>query len=177
MSLRKIPENRERISRLPTGRAVANQFWTPNQEREINLMASFNSITLMGNITRDIELRSMPSGSAVCDIGLATNRKFYNKSTESQQEEVCFIDCTAFGKTAETIHKYLRKGSQILIQGRLTLDTWQYKDTGANRSKHKVIIETMTMLGGKSEVGSQADSFYDSPGAGSQDTPDKDVPF
>lgn len=143
-------------------------------------MASFNSITLVGNITRDIELRSLPSGTSVCEVGIATNRKYYNKNKEQTEEEVCFVDCTAFGKTAEIIEKYLRKGSQVLFQGRLAQDTWDDKETGAKRSKHKVIIENMTMLG-KGEGGqsnrSTADSFYDNPDSGQSDQLDDDCPF
>ena len=131
-------------------------------------MASYNSITLMGNITRDIELRTTPGGVSVCDVGLATNRKFYNKTAQSQQEDVCFIDCTAFGNTADIIHQYLRKGSQVLFRGRLSQDTWSDKETGAKRSKHKVIIEEMQMLGG---------SPQSTAGEENQDTYQDDVPF
>lgn len=142
-------------------------------------MASFNSITLLGNLTRDIELRHTPGGSAVCDVGLAVNEKYYSKAKEEMVETTCFIDCTLFGKKAETASQYLRKGSQVLFQGRLQQDTWQDKESGGNRSKHKVMVDVMTFVGGRSEGvqdnRSPAESFYDRPPAGGVDN--DDVPF
>lgn len=140
-------------------------------------MASFNSVTLVGNITRDIELRKTPGGSVVCDVSLAVNEKYYSKAKEEMVESVCYIDCTLFGKKAETASQYLSKGSQVLFHGRLQQDTWQDKETGGNRSKHKVVVDVMTMLGGKSggEERSPADKFYDREPANSD--PDEDVPF
>jgi len=142
-------------------------------------MASFNSITLLGNLTRDIELRQTPGGSVVCDVGLAVNEKHYSKAKDEMVENVCFIDCTLFGKKAELANEYLRKGSQVLFQGRLQQDTWQDKESGANRSKHKIMVDVMTFVGGRSEGGqdnrSEAEKFYDRPPANSD--PDEDVPF
>lgn len=142
-------------------------------------MASFNSITVVGNITRDIELRQTPGGSSVCDVGLAINDKYYSKAKDEMVESTCFIDCTLFGRKAEVASEYLRKGSQVLFQGRLQQDTWQDKETGGNRSKHKIMVDVMTMLGSKGEGGqdtrSEADKFYDRPPANSD--PDEDVPF
>lgn len=109
-------------------------------------MASFNRVILVGNLTRTPELRNA-GGTPVADLGLAVNDKRKNQSGE--WVETCdFIDVTAWGKTAETICKYLDKGSPILIEGRLQLDTWEKE--GQKRSKLKVICERMQMLGGKS---------------------------
>lgn len=106
-------------------------------------MASFNRVMLMGNLTRDIELRYLPSGMAVCDLGLAVNDK--RKGSDGQWvDDVNFFDITLFGRTAEVASEYLSKGSPIFIEGRLKYDTWE-KD-GQKRSKVKVIGERMQML-------------------------------
>lgn len=102
-------------------------------------MPNYNKIMLMGNITRDPALSYLPSNTAVCEIGLAVNRK-YKRQDGEQVEETMFVDCTAFGKTAETINQYMSKGKPIFIEGRLKLDRWQDKE-GNNRSKHSVTID------------------------------------
>jgi len=143
-------------------------------------MASFNKVILVGNLTRDIELRHTPGGSAVTDVGLAVNRSWIDKATNSRKEETTFCDVTLFGRTAEVASEYLKKGGSVLIEGRLQLDQWDDKETGKKRSKLKVVGENMTMLGGKGESKpqTQAESFYNNePGEGSQGTPDEDVPF
>lgn len=143
-------------------------------------MASYNKVVLLGNLTRDPQVRHTPGGSAVAEIGLAVNRSWFDKNSNSRKEETTFIDVTLWGRTAEVASEYLTKGKSVLIEGRLQLDQWDDKESGQKRSKLKVVGENMTMLGGKSEPGerSQADSFYDRPGAGSQDVPDdSDVPF
>lgn len=109
-------------------------------------MASFNRVILMGNITRDIELRYTPSKMAVTDIGLAVNDKRKNAQGE-WVEEVTFVDVTLWGRTAEVASQYLSKGSPVLIEGRLKLDTWE-KD-GKKNSKLRVVGEAMRMLGNK----------------------------
>lgn len=110
----------------------------------------FNRVIMLGNLTRDCELRYLPNGSAVCTTGIATNRKF-KKSDGSQGEEVCFIDITFFGRTAEVANQYLHKGKKVMIEGRLKLDQWT-DDKGVKRSKHSIIVESMQMLDGfKSE--------------------------
>ncbi len=107
----------------------------------------FNKVILVGNLTRDIELRYTPSGTAVGNTGIATSRKF--KSADGQQkEEVCFVDLTFFGRTAEIANQYLRKGSKVLVEGRLKYDTWQDQN-GGKRSKHSITVENMTMLDSK----------------------------
>lgn len=116
-------------------------------------MASFNKVILMGNLTRDPEVRYIPSGSAVTDIGLAVNRTWYDKSANEKREEVTFVDVTLWGRTAEIAGEYLSKGRPVLIEGRLHLDTWQDRETGQNRSKLKIIGENMTMLGSRTDGG------------------------
>ncbi len=113
-------------------------------------MASYNRVMLMGNITRDIELRYLPSGMAVSEFGLAVNEK--RKNNDGQWvDDVNFFDITLFGRTAEVASEYLSKGSPIFIEGRLKHDTWE-KD-GQKRSKVKVIGEKMQMIGGRHEGG------------------------
>jgi len=109
---------------------------------------SYNKIILMGNLTRDIELRYTQGGMAIGNSSLATTRKFNSASGESK-EETLFIDITFFGRTAEIANQYLKKGSKILIDGRLVLDQWTGKKTGDRRSKHSVTVETMQMLDSK----------------------------
>lgn len=118
------------------------------------MAGSYNKVLLMGNLTRDIELRHLPnSNTAVANIGLAVNRRFRTAEGENR-EEVTFIDCEAWGRTAETMSQYLRKGRPVFIEGRLRLDQWQDKD-GGNRSKLKVVVESFQFVdsGGGGEGG------------------------
>ena len=108
---------------------------------------AFNKIILMGNLTRDPELRSTTSGSSVTSFALAVNRTWNNAQGE-RQEETSFIDCEAWGRTGETIAKYVSKGRQLLVSGRLRQDTWQDKD-GAKRSKHSISVESFEFLESK----------------------------
>ncbi len=109
----------------------------------------FNKVIIVGNLTRDIELKYAPSGTAIGSTGIASTRKF--KGGDGQmKEEVLFVDITAFGRTAEVMNQYLRKGSKILVEGRLKLDSWTDQN-GGKRSKHSVTIENMTMLDSKSD--------------------------
>jgi single-strand DNA-binding protein len=107
----------------------------------------FNRVILVGNLTRDIELRYLPSGSAICSTGIATNRRF-KKSDGTQGEEVMFIDISLFGRTAEIANQYLKKGSKILIEGRLKLDSWT-DQSGQKRSKHTIVVDALQMLDAK----------------------------
>ena len=116
-------------------------------------MASFNRVILMGNLTRDVELRYTASQLAVTDIGLAVNDKRKNQQGE-WIEEVTFVDITLWGRTAEIAAEYLSKGSPVLIEGRLKLDTWE-KD-GKKNSKLKVVGENMRMVGGRSGGGGRS---------------------
>ena len=108
-------------------------------------MASFNKVILAGNLTRDPELRYTPKGTAVARLGLACNRKWKSESGE-MKEEVTFVDVDAFGKTAETIGQYLKKGRPILIEGRLRYDTWEDKQSGQKKSKLSVVLENFQFL-------------------------------
>ncbi len=117
-------------------------------------MASYNRVILVGNLTRDPELKYIPSGAAVCEVGLAVNDRRKNASGE-WVEETTFVDVTLWARTAEVASEYLSKGSPVLIEGRLKLDTWE-KD-GQKRSKLRVVGERMQMLGGRGGGGSGSD--------------------
>jgi single-strand DNA-binding protein len=112
-------------------------------------MASFNRVILLGNLTRDPELKYLQSGMAVAEIGLAVNDKRKNANGE-WVEEVTFVDVTFWGRTAEVAGEYLSKGSPVLVEGRLKLDRWENKD-GQKQSKMRVVCERMQMLGAKGE--------------------------
>jgi single-strand DNA-binding protein len=154
-------------------------------------MASFNKVILVGNLTRDPQVRYTPSGTAVCDIGLAVNRTWYDKQSNSRKEDTTFVDVTLWARQAEVAGEYLSKGRPVLIEGRLQMDQWVDKESGQKRSKLKVVGENMTMLGSRGEGGrpssqsqprsegeayssEPAETFYDSPG---ENVPDDDVPF
>ncbi|SHO80430.1 Single-stranded DNA-binding protein [hydrothermal vent metagenome] len=109
----------------------------------------YNKVVLVGNLTRDIEVRYTQSGSAIANTAIATSRKFKSQSGE-QKEEVMFIDITFFGRTAEVANQYLKRGSKVLVDGRLKFDQWVAQD-GTKRNKHSVIVESMQMLGSKDE--------------------------
>lgn len=112
----------------------------------------FNKVILVGNMTRDIELRYTQGGSAIANTAIATSRKF--TSNGEKKEEVCFVDITFFGRSAEIANQYLRKGSKILVEGRLKFDQWSDQN-GQKRSKHSVIVETMQMLDTKGQSQNQ----------------------
>lgn len=120
-------------------------------------MANFNKVILAGNLTRDPELRYTPKGTAVAKLGLAINRNWTTETGE-KREEVTFIDVDAFGRQAETIGQYLKKGRPILVEGRLKLDQWDDKQTGQKKSKLGVILENFQFLdsGNRSESGAPA---------------------
>jgi single-strand DNA-binding protein len=107
-------------------------------------MANFNKVILMGNLTRDPELRYTPSGTPVCEFGLATNRSYTTRDGE-QREEPCFVDITMWGRRGEVISEYLSKGSPIFVEGRLQFDTWETSD--GKRSKLSVVAENFEFLG------------------------------
>ena len=109
-------------------------------------MASFNKVILIGNLTRDPELRYTPKGTAIAKIGLAVNRTWRNEAGETK-EEVTFVDVDIFGRTAENVGQYMRKGRPIMVEGRLKLDSWDDKQTGQKRSRLGVIAETVQFLG------------------------------
>jgi len=104
----------------------------------------FNKVILIGNLTRDVELRYLPSGQALAKCGIATNRRFKD-SSGMQKDETMFIDFTVWGRSAEIANQYLRKGSKVLIEGRLTLEQWTDQN-GQKRSKHSITVENLKML-------------------------------
>lgn len=118
-------------------------------------MASYNKVLLMGNLTRDVELKYTPSNQAVANIGIAVNRRYRTKEGEDR-DETTFVDCEAWGRTAEVMNQYLQKGRPVFVEGRLKLDQWQDKD-GNNRSKLRVVVENF--------------QFIDSRGGGSGEAP------
>ncbi len=116
------------------------------------MAGNFNRVFLMGNLTRDPELRHTQSNMAVATIGLAVNRRWRDQGGE-QREETTFVDCEAWGKTAETMCQYLAKGRPVFVEGRLRLDTWQDKTSGENRSKLKVVVENFQFVDSKGGPG------------------------
>lgn len=116
-------------------------------------MANFNQVILMGNVTRDPQLRHLPSQTVVADFGLACNRR-YRTAQGEDREEVVFVDCAAFGKQAEILKQYCQKGKPLFVQGRLKYDTWEDKQGGGKRSKLSVIVENFQFIGGRDGSGS-----------------------
>lgn len=108
-------------------------------------MASLNKVFLLGNLTRDPDLRSLPSGQAVCELGLAVNRR-YTSSTGEAVEEPCFVDVVVWGRSAENCKQFLEKGSQVMIEGRLQLDQWEDRNGGGKRSKLRVVAEQVQFM-------------------------------
>jgi single-strand DNA-binding protein len=113
-------------------------------------MASLNKVLIIGNLTRDPEIKYTPKGTAICDIGLAVNRNYTTDGGE-KREEVTFIDVTLWGKVAEIVGEYCKKGRPLFVEGRLQLDTWDDKQSGQKRSKLKVVGDNIQLLGGKPE--------------------------
>ncbi|MGC1272763.1 MAG: single-stranded DNA-binding protein [Planctomycetaceae bacterium] len=116
-------------------------------------MASFNKVILLGNLTRDPQVRYTPGGTAVAEIGMAVNRTWFDKQSNQRKEETTFVDVTLWGRQAEVAGEYLSKGRSVLIEGRLQLDQWDDKNTGEKRSKLRVVAEEMKMVGGRGEGG------------------------
>ena len=111
-------------------------------------MASYNKVMIIGNLTRDPEIKYTPKGTAIADIGLAVNRNYTTESGE-KREEVTFIDVTLWGRVAEIVGEYCKKGRPLFVEGRLQLDSWDDKATGQKRSKLKVVGETIQLLGSR----------------------------
>ncbi|MCS7089492.1 MAG: single-stranded DNA-binding protein [Verrucomicrobiota bacterium] len=142
-------------------------------------MASFNKVILAGNLTRDPELRYTPKGTAIARLGLAVNRR-WRTDTGELKDETTFVDVDAYGKTAETIAQYLKKGRAILIEGRLRYDTWEDKQTGQKRSKLSVVLENFSFLdSGRAEgAPAPAETARATDAAEAEPLPpDDDVPF
>jgi single-strand DNA-binding protein len=125
----------------------------------------YNKIILVGNLTRDIELKYAQGGSAIANTAIATSRKFTVNG--EKKEETCFVDITFFGRSGEIANQYLRKGSKILVEGRLKFDQWVDQTSGQKRSKHSVIVETMQMLDSRgSDSGSQGNEYSEGGNSG-----------
>ncbi len=114
------------------------------------IMANFNKVILLGNLTRDVELRYTQGGLAVAKFGMAVNRRSSNKDGEAR-ESTCFVDMTAFGKQAEVLDQYVGKGSQLFTEGRLEFSTWEDKTGGGKRNKLEVIVENFQFVGGRGD--------------------------
>ncbi len=129
-------------------------------------MASYNRVIMIGNLTRDPELKQLTSGQSVCRFGLASNRQFKNRQTGSNVQEVCFVDIDVWGPQADSCSQYLQEGPQVLIEGRLKFDSWDDAE-GNKRSKHSIVADRVTFL--TSGAGADASDDYDdaSPAKGS----------
>lgn len=113
-------------------------------------MPGFNKVILVGNATREPVSRALPSGAMVCEFGVAVNRRYRTQQGEDR-EEVCFVDCVAYMKLADIIQRFVHKGTQMLVEGRLSFDQWVDKATGANRSRLRVQVENMQLLGTRND--------------------------
>jgi len=158
-------------------------------------MPNLNKVMLMGNLTRDPELRYTPNNTAVANLGMAINRTWFNKQTNEKQDETTFVDLEAWGRTAEVLNQYLKKGRPLYVEGRLKLDQWQDKESGGNRSKLKIVIETFEFLdsrggegggggggggyqqGARSSGGSQGAPAGAGAGPAHQPVDEDDIPF
>src|SRR3954468_2377225 len=150
-------------------------------------MASFNKVILLGNLTRDPEVRYTPKGTAVTELGMAVNR-VYTAENGEKREDTTFVDVTLWGRTAEIAGEYLKKGRPVFIEGRLQLDTWDDKQSGQKRSKLKVVGEGLQLLGGRpgggggsgggdEEGGSRARRPAPPPKATASEPDDDEIPF
>jgi len=133
-------------------------------------MASFNKVILMGNLTRDPEMRYTPKGTAVARLGLAVNRKYTTESGEAK-EEVTFVDVDAWGKQAEVIAQYCRKGRALLVEGRLKLDQWDDKTTGQKKSRLGVVLESFQFVGRREDEGGVPSGVVPPPSAAPRPAP------
>jgi single-strand DNA-binding protein len=144
-------------------------------------MANLNKVLLLGNVTRDPEVRYTPKGSAVCDLGIAVNRAYTTDSGE-KREEVTFVDVTLWGRTAEVASEYLKKGRPVFIEGRLQMDSWDDKQTGQKRTRLRVVAENMQLLGGRppggGETSGEGRQTSAPPKSSAAPAPDEDeIPF
>jgi single-strand DNA-binding protein len=147
-------------------------------------MATFNKVYLMGNLTRDPEVRTTPSGLKIAKLGLAVNRRYRTRDNETK-EETTYVDIDAFGPQAEILEKYCQKGSPLFVEGRLRLEQWQ-TTTGENRSKLSIVLENFQFIGGRGEgasaeraasYGTPSGAATDSSPAGDRFEEDDDIPF
>ena len=138
-------------------------------------MPNYNKVMLMGNLTRDPELKQTPNNQHVAQIGLAINRRFKGRDGE-MKDETAFVDCEAWGKTAETMSKYLSKGRPVFIEGRLKLDQWQ-DSQGNNRSKLKVVVENFQFIDSRGNQTEQPTGVVTTTSEPATTPPDDDIPF
>lgn len=136
------------------------------------MAASLNKVILMGNLTRDPDTRALPSGTTVCEFGLAMNRRF--NSNGKEVDETCFVDVVVWGRSAENCRQFLEKGSQVLVEGRLKYDQWEDRNGGGKRSKLSVVAEQITFVGARRE-GQQGGNSYGNSNA-PQQTPYGNAP-
>ena len=134
------------------------------------MAGNLNRVFLMGNLTRDVKLKKTPSNMSVANVGLAVNRQY--RANDENREETTFVDCEAWGRTAEVMGQYLRKGRPVFIEGRLKLDQWQDRD-GNNRSKLKVVIENFQFVDSRSGGGDAPSQTSAAP----QSVPEDEIPF
>ena len=135
----------------------------------------FNKVILIGRLTRDVELRYTPSGTAVAKFGLASSRTYKDNVTGENKEEVLFIDITVFGRSAEVANQYLSKGRQVLVEGRLVLDQW-VDSTGQKRSKHSIVAERVQFMGSRNEnAGDQQPAQSQNVGYNAQPAPQQNI--
>merc|ERR1712096_176646 len=137
-------------------------------------MSSFNKVILMGNLTRDPELRSLPSGTTVVNFGLAVSERWKDKTTGEQREEVCFVDIDAFGRQGEVVNEYFSKGKPILVEGRLRLRQWE-TDSGEKRSKLSVTLDRFSFVGSRQD--SEFQDGDSGTGSAIATATDDDIPF
>ncbi|MHC4587830.1 MAG: single-stranded DNA-binding protein, partial [Planctomycetota bacterium] len=154
------------------------------------MAGNVNKVILMGNLTRDVELKYTPSDQPVANVGLAVNRRYRTREGEDR-EETTFVDCEAWGRTAEVMNQYLAKGRPVFVEGRLKLDQWEDRETGKTRSKLKVVIENFQFVdspgggggGGGGKAGSRpqpaaATTSQPAPGGGGHEpVQEDDIPF
>ncbi len=143
-------------------------------------MASYNRVVLLGNLTRDPQLSFTPANTPLCKFGIATNRKWKDRDG-NPQEEVCYVDCTLFGRGGEVFNQYMSKGRPVLVEGRLQFQQWSTAE-GEKRSKHEVIVENFTFLGGRggedaAPQGTAHTSAADPTPSGQTPPADVDIPF
>jgi len=140
-------------------------------------MASFNKVILIGNLTRDPELKFLPKGTGVCNISMAVNRRWRTEAGE-EREDVYFADCKAFGKQAETLSQYVKKGHPLMIEGRLTREEWDDKKSGEKKSATRIMIESFQFLKSREDGAAPAPRRDAAPAASPKpDLDADDLPF
>ena len=139
-------------------------------------MASYNKVILMGNLTRDPEVKYLPSGTAVANFGIAVSERYTDRQTGEQKENVCFVDVEAWDRQAELVNEYLSKGSPIFIEGALKFESWETED-GTKRSKLKVRLFRLQFIGGKRDEDGAGGGYADAtPSGGSTSGPSDQTP-